>query len=154
MDCVQNEEKIISSDPSTCLSIVLLVCSLNNIKVASAAPTYIFSDGFESGTLNAWTPYYGTLSINSQTVNSGFYSVESIEVGNNQNLYYHVSGGGLPNPIDFREYVYINSTTVPSTSGDYYQVGGFASIYWPQLRRWRNMRIQCSWNALLGSVLS
>ena len=33
----------------------------------------------------------------------------------------------LPNPIDLREYVYISSTTVPSTDGDYYEVGGFAT---------------------------
>ena len=92
-----------------------------------ATATYIFSDGFESGNLNAWTNYAGTLSINNQTVNSGYYSVESIVVGNNQNLYYHVLGTGLPNPIDFREYIYINSTSVPLTSGNYYEVGGFAS---------------------------
>ena len=110
-----------------CLGIVLLFSSLNSIKVASAAPTILFSDGFESGTLNAWTQLYGTLSINSQTVNSGYYSAESIEVGSNQNLYYHNLGSGLPNPIDVREYVYITSTSVPSTPGDYYQVGGFAS---------------------------
>jgi uncharacterized repeat protein (TIGR02543 family) len=110
-----------------CLSIVLLFCSLNSIMVASAAPTILFSDGFESGNLNAWSVTYGTLSINSQTVNSGYYSAESIEVGNNENTYYHVLGTSLPNPIDLREYVYINSTTVPSTSGDYYEVGGFST---------------------------
>ena len=92
-----------------------------------ATQTVLFSDGFESGTLNAWTPLYGTLSINSQIVNSGHYSVESSEVGNSQNLYYHVLGTSLPNPIDVREYVYIDSTSVPSTSGDFYQVAGFAS---------------------------
>jgi uncharacterized repeat protein (TIGR02543 family) len=109
-----------------CLSIILLTCSLNDIKVANAA--YIFSDGFESGNLNAWTVFSGALSINTQTVNSGVYSVESIQVGQTLgNLYYQILGGSLPNPIDFREYVYINSTTVPSTSGDYYEVGGFAS---------------------------
>jgi uncharacterized repeat protein (TIGR02543 family) len=111
-----------------CLSIVLLSCSLNSIKVASASSPYILSDGFESGNLNAWTDYAGTLSINSQTVNSGNYSVESIVVGNNNNLYNQSLPGVLPNPIDFREYVYINSPTVPSTSGDYYEVGGFAAI--------------------------
>jgi uncharacterized repeat protein (TIGR02543 family) len=111
-----------------CLSIILLTCSLNDIKVANAAPAYIFSDGFESHNLNAWTAFSGTLSINTQTVNSGVYSVESIQAGQTLgNLYYQVLGGSLPNPIDFREYVYINSTTVPSTSGDYYEVGGFAS---------------------------
>jgi uncharacterized repeat protein (TIGR02543 family) len=110
-----------------CLSIVLLSCSLNSIKVASASSPYILSDGFESGNLNAWTDYAGTLSINTQTVNSGNYSVESIVVGNNNNLY-NQSLSSSPNPIDFREYVYINSPTVPSTSGDYYAVGGFAAI--------------------------
>ena len=102
-----------------CITIPLL------IEVANAA--YIFSDGFESGNLNAWTVTYGTLSINSQTVNSGFYSVESIAKSCNiENLYYHVLGGSLPNPIYLREYVYINSTSVPSTNGDYYEVGGFS----------------------------
>ncbi len=33
----------------------------------------------------------------------------------------------VTNPINFREYVYISSITTPSTSGDYYQVGGFSS---------------------------
>ena len=42
------------------------------------------------------------------------------------NLYYHVLSS-IPNPIFVREYVYINSTSVPSTNGDYYQVGGFSS---------------------------
>jgi hypothetical protein len=41
-------------------------------------------------------------------------------------LYYHVLNSP-PNTVDFKEYVYINSTKYPSTSGDYYQVGGFSS---------------------------
>jgi uncharacterized repeat protein (TIGR02543 family) len=112
----------------TFLTFVLLACTLSNIKVASAQSTYILSDGFESGNLSSWTDYAGTLSINSQTVNSGSYSVQNNVVGNNENLYNQSLGGSLPNPIDFREYVYITSTTVPSTSGDYYEVGGFAAI--------------------------
>jgi uncharacterized repeat protein (TIGR02543 family) len=109
------------------LGIALLTCSLNDIKVANAAPAYIFSDGFESGNLNAWNVTYGTLSINNQTVNSGVYSVQNIVVGNNENLYNQSLGSSLPNPIYLREYVYINSTTAPSTSGDYYEVGGFST---------------------------
>ena len=110
------------------LSVLLLACSFSNVKVASAAPAYLLSTGFESGTLSGWSAYSGSLSINSKTVNSGVYSVESIEVGNNENLYNKSIGGLLPNPIDFREYVYVNSTTVPSTFGDYYEVGGFSAI--------------------------
>ena len=110
------------------LSIILLACSLNDIKVASAAPTYILNTGFESGNLNGWADYTGTLSINNKTVNSGKYSVQSVEVGNNDNLYNKSLGGSFPGPIDFREYVYLNSTSAPSTSGDYYEVGGFSAI--------------------------
>jgi uncharacterized repeat protein (TIGR02543 family) len=94
------------------------------IQVARA--DYIFSDGFESGNLNAWSVTYGTLSINTQTVNSGIYSVESQPTGLNMNLYYQALSS-VPNPIDAREYVYVNSTSVPSTPGDYYQVGGFST---------------------------
>jgi hypothetical protein len=86
----------------------------------------LFSEGFESGNLNAWNDTYGMLSINSQIANSGAYSAESVIGASNENLYYHV----LDSPsstIDFREYVYVNSTKYPSTSGDYYQVGGFSS---------------------------
>src|SRR5271157_946447 len=101
-----------------CLSIVLLTCSLDNVKVASAAPANILSDGFESGNLNAWESYYGSSStffIESQTVNSGVYSVESINFGQTPgNLDNQSLSGALPNPIDFREYVYVNSTSVPS----------------------------------------
>ena len=111
-----------------CLSFLLLACSFSNVKVASAAPAYLLSTGFESGTLSGWAAYSGSLSINSKTVNSGVYSVESIEVGNNSNLYNQTIAGLRPNPIDFREYVYVNSTTVPSTIGDYYEVGGFSAI--------------------------
>jgi hypothetical protein len=92
----------------------------------SSRATYLFSDGFESGTLNSWNSLYGTFSVNSQTVNSGYFSVGSNIVGNNQNLGYHIIGNE-PNQIDVRSYVYINSTNVPSTPGDYYQVAGFAS---------------------------
>jgi hypothetical protein len=88
--------------------------------------TYLFSDGFESGSLNSWNSLYGTFYLNSQTVNSGYCSVESMIAGNNQNLYYHTLGNE-PSQTDVREYIYINSTNIPSTSGDYYQVGGFAS---------------------------
>ncbi|MGA2682155.1 MAG: hypothetical protein ABSF44_10200, partial [Candidatus Bathyarchaeia archaeon] len=104
------------------LAIVMLAPLL--IKVASA--DYIFSDGFESGTLGAWSVTHGALSINSQTVNSGVYSVESNPTGLSYNLYYQALSS-VPNPIDAREYVYINSTSVPSTPGDYYQVGGFST---------------------------
>ena len=34
----------------------------------------------------------------------------------------------VTNPIHFREYVYITSIATPSTSGDYYQVGGFLAV--------------------------
>ena len=107
-----------------CLCIVLLAGSLNLYEVANAAP--IFSDGFESGTLNAWTVFYGVLSINSQTVYSGLYSAQSKITGQYGNLYYHALSS-TPTTIYFSEYVYINSTTYPSTSGDYFQVGGFSS---------------------------
>ncbi|MGA2683115.1 MAG: hypothetical protein ABSF44_15095, partial [Candidatus Bathyarchaeia archaeon] len=90
------------------------------------------SDGFESGNLNAWESYYGSSStffIESQTVNNGVYSVESINFGQTPgNLDNQSLSGALPNPIDFREYVYVNSTSVPSTNGDYYAVGGFSTI--------------------------
>src|SRR5659263_163669 len=89
------------------LIIGLLSFSLNDSKVASAA--FMFSEGFESGNLNAWTITYGALSINNQTVNNGVYSVQSVVVGNNENLYYHVLNSP-PSTIGFREYVYINST--------------------------------------------
>lgn len=118
----------------TTLSVILLVCSLSGLNVAKASSSYIFSDGFESGNLNSWNSLatYGALTINSQTVNSGLYSAESQNTGGstqNGNLMYQVlpSSPPLPNPIDLREYVYISSTTVPSTNGDYYEVGGFAT---------------------------
>ncbi|MGD0645551.1 MAG: hypothetical protein ABSA75_11665 [Candidatus Bathyarchaeia archaeon] len=106
------------------LSIALLAPLF--IEATNAA--YIFSDGFESGTLTSWSSFSGTLYINNQTVNSGVYSVENIVVGSNENLYNQSLGGSLPNPINLREYVYINSTSVPSTNGDYYEVGGFSAI--------------------------
>ena len=108
------------------LSIALLAPLL--IEVANAA--IIFSDGFESGNLNSWVVTYGALSVNSQTVNSGGFSVQNILPGNGpngENLYYRPLGSSLPNPIYVREYVYINSTNYPSVNGDYYQVGGFST---------------------------
>src|SRR5665647_435564 len=106
------------------LSIALLSPLL--IEVTNAAAPFIFSDGFESGNLNAWTAFRGELSINTQTVNSGGYSAQSIAVGNNENfvgnLYYRALGSSLPNPIYLREYIYVNSTSIPSTHGDYYEV--------------------------------
>ncbi len=122
------------------LSIALLAPLL--IEVANAA--IIFSDGFESGNLNAWAVTYGALSINNQTVNSGGYSVQNVLPGisvNHENLYYRPLGSSLPNPIYVREYVYINSTTLPSANGDYYQVGGFSTSERRQLRRRRNISL-------------
>src|SRR5665647_438947 len=91
------------------LSIALLAPLL--IEVANAA--IIFSDGFESGTLNGWSVTYGALATNSQTTNNGdAYSVQNIVIGQNENLYYHTLGASVSNPIDVREYVYVNSTTI------------------------------------------
>jgi len=106
----------------TCLTIALI--ALLSINITNAAP--IFSDGFESGNLNNWTPFSGMLFIDSQTVNRGVYSAQCIISGSTENLYFHVLDSPL-STIDFREYVYVNSTVNPSTSGDYYQVGGFSS---------------------------
>ena len=110
------------------LSVGLLLCSLNAINIAHAQPI-IFSDNFQEGNLNAWTAWFGTLSLNSQVNIGSPYSVESVEGPNAntyENLYNHTLIGLAMNPMDFREYVYITSTTVPSTSGDYYEVGGFS----------------------------
>jgi hypothetical protein len=95
------------------------------IEVAAAAIT--FSDGFESGNLSAWSVTYGALSLNTQTVHSGTSSVKNNVVGSVANLYYHFLGNSLPNPIYLREYIYINSLSIPSTPGDYYEVGGFST---------------------------
>ncbi len=106
---------------------ILLLCPLNSIKVKGA--TIIFSDNFQNGSLSAWTQYRGTLTPTSQTTNNGEpYSVSSIiPVGSSGNLYFHaLSPTSVTNPIDIREYVYINSTTQPATNGNYYQVGGFS----------------------------
>jgi uncharacterized repeat protein (TIGR02543 family) len=105
------------------LSIILLACSLNIINVAKA--DVIFGDSFQSD-LSAWTNFRGTLSLNSEITATGVpYSVQSIIVGSTQgNLYYHILNS-VTNPINLREYIYINSTTYPTTSGDYYEVGGF-----------------------------
>jgi uncharacterized repeat protein (TIGR02543 family) len=109
---------------SIALSAPLLVGTVNAI--------YIFSDDFESGNLNQWSVTYGTLSTSTQISVSGSHSVESrmvgpgITPGQNMNLYYKTLDS-VPNPLYVREYVYINSTSSPSTNGDYYQVGGFSS---------------------------
>jgi hypothetical protein len=117
------------------LSIVLLAYSLNDINFAKATGT--FSDGFENGSLSPnWTSYNGTLTLNQQTVNSGSYSVQNTAVGgSNRNLYYHPLGSiaSSTNPIYMREYLYLTSTTVPSTNGDYYQVGGFSDASGPNM---------------------
>ncbi len=109
------------------LAIMLLACSLNSFKVAKA--DIILSDNFQSGNLNAWTSYSGALAINSQITNNGEpYSVQcTLSAGQGSNIDYQQ----LPqvtNPIDIREYVYVSTVTTPSTIGDYYQVGGFASV--------------------------
>jgi hypothetical protein len=110
------------------LTIITLVISMNALNVASA--TVILSDNFQSGNLNAWSQFQPptTLAINSAITNNGEpYSVEvTISAGSDNNIGYQP----LPqvtNPIHFREYVYISSIATPSTSGDYYQVGGFSS---------------------------
>jgi hypothetical protein len=114
----------------TFLSIIALVCSLNTIGVAKA--DIILSDNFQSGSLNAWTSYSGTLAINSQTTNNGEpYSVQcTLSAGQGSNIdYQHLPQ--VTNPIDIREYVYVSSITTPSTNGDYYQVGGLSSVEGP-----------------------
>jgi hypothetical protein len=108
------------------LTISLAATSLINF--AKADIMLPFPDGFESGSLSPnWTPYStSVMTINQQTVHSGSYSVQHNSVGGDPtNLYYHTLSS-IPNPIYMREYVYISSTTVPSTNGDYYEVGGFA----------------------------
>lgn len=112
----------------TFLIIVLLACSLNVINVVKA--NVIFGDSFQSGNLNVWTQYRGTLVINNKTTNTGeTYSAQSIVNGSSGNLYYHALSlsSPPPNPMDLREYVYVNSTKLPSTSGDYYEVAGFST---------------------------
>ncbi len=115
------------------LTILVLTCSLNIINFAKA--DVVFSDNFQSGNINLWTQFTGALTINSQTTNNGEpYSVQSTvsislppaSPDPNANLYCHILPS-VTNPMDIREYVHINSTAVPSTNGDYYQVGGFAS---------------------------
>jgi uncharacterized repeat protein (TIGR02543 family) len=108
--------------------VFLSIALIAPLLIEAANATYIFSDGFESGNLNSWTVTYGALSINSQTVNSGVYSVQNNIVNASlENLYYQPLGGSLANPIYLREYVYINSTSIPTTNGDYYEVGGFST---------------------------
>jgi len=102
------------------------------MEVANA--TYIFSDGFESNTLNSWNKTMETgFSINTQTVNTGIYSAENklaggppSRSGEVENLCFQALSS-ISDPMYFREYVYINSTTVPTTNGDYYEVGGFST---------------------------
>ncbi len=106
---------------------VLTIALLSPLLIEVAAAAITFSDGFESGNLNAWTSTYGALSLNNQTAHSGASSVQNNVVGDVENLYYHFLGNSLPNPIYLREYIYINSTSVPSTPGDYYEVGGFST---------------------------
>ena len=106
-----------------CLSVGLLALSV--LQVADAA--YIFTDGFESGNFNAWNTSLGALTINNQTVHTGSYSAENSLVGGASNDLYYQALSSVTNPIYMREYVYINSTTVPSTNGDYYAVGGLSS---------------------------
>jgi uncharacterized membrane protein len=82
---------------------------------------------FQSGNLNNWNVTYGKLYTGNQTTfNGAEYSIQNIADGSNENLYHHALDS-TTNPMDMREYVYINSTTVPSTNGDYYEVGGFSA---------------------------
>ena len=116
----------------SCLSVGLLAGAF--LKVADAA-TPIFSDGFESGDFSAWNTSLGSLSINNQTVHTGIYSAENVLVGGpggpwppaSIDALYFQPLSSVTNPIYMREYVYINSTTAPSTNGDYYAVGGFSA---------------------------
>jgi len=117
------KKKLLFASIIAFLSIVLMAPIL--IGVASAATVY--SDGFESGVLSTWTVTYGALSVNTQIVHGGTYSVQNNVVGGVENLYYRFLGSSLPNPIFLREYIYINSTSVPTASGDYYEVGGFST---------------------------
>lgn len=113
-----------------------MVFSLNAINTATA--TVILSDNFHNGNLNAWTKFQvegalpNSLAISSAITNNGEpFSVEcTLSAGDDSNIAYRP----LPqvtNPINLREYVYISSIATPSTSGDYYQVGGFSSIGGP-----------------------
>lgn len=95
----------------------------------------IFTDGFESGSLTpTWTRYLSgtsaTMAIDSTIVNSGSHSIKVNSVGGTDaNIYVHtLPSPTTPNPIYLREYVYVTPEmlTVPSTNGDYYEVGGFA----------------------------
>ncbi len=108
------------------LGVIIVGFSSNFNNVANGA--IIFSDNFQNGNLNAWTQFRGTLTINNQTTNNGEpYSVQSIVPGGTiGNLYYHTLPS-IANPMDLRMYVYVNTTTVPSANGDYYQVGGFST---------------------------
>ena len=120
-----------------CLSVGLALTVLE-----VAAQEYIFTEDFSSGNFSAWSTSPGdianqTFSINSQTTYNGAeYSAENSLVGGPNSgywppasidaLYYHTLSS-VPNPIYMREYVYLNSSAVPSTNGDYYEIGGFCS---------------------------
>jgi len=109
------------------LTIIAAAFLLNGSNVVKADS--MFSDGFESGSLSPnWSSFYGTLAINTQTVNSGTYSVKNnVSAYDQPNLYYHNLGGAFSN-INFREYINVPSTAFPSQNGDYYEVGGFADL--------------------------
>jgi hypothetical protein len=118
------------------LTVIALIISANTINFARAG--LILSDNFQSGNLDAWTKFQvpgnlpNTLAISSAITNNGEpYSVEcTLSAGDDNNIAYQP----LPqvtNPINLREYVYISSIATPSTSGDYYQVGGFSSVQGP-----------------------
>ena len=113
------------------LTIFAMVFSLNAINIATA--TVILSDDFHNGSLGAWTKFQvdgalpNSLAVSSAITNNGeLFSVEcTLSAGDDSNIAYRP----LPqvtNPINLREYVYITSTATPSTSGDYYEVGGFS----------------------------
>ena len=113
-------------------SIALTICMIGllsgSFMIVRGAPS--FTDSFETGSLSPnWTPYMSSsLTLDQTTVNSGSYSVKvDCTGGDTANIYAHPISSP-PNPIYLREYVYVSSAmlTVPSSDGDYYQVGGFA----------------------------
>ena len=119
------KKKIIILIIALFLSIGLISCTF----ISLAKSDVILSDNFQSGNLNAWTTYQSsTLTINSQTTNNGeSYSVQcTVSNGQNSNIDYKQLPS-VTNPIDYREYVYVNSITAPTAPGDYYQVGGFST---------------------------
>jgi Divergent InlB B-repeat domain len=114
------------------LTVFAIAFSMSAFNFAKADP--IFSDSFDSSGLSAWSQYgSSTLTINTQApyVNTAPNSVQNqITNGLNENIYYRPLSF-VPNPIYMREYVYITSTTVPTASGDYYEVGGFSTSTGP-----------------------